>query len=346
MMTFRKYSALDSIITYEIAEELEKELKDFGMWEFYREVSHPLIAPLFEMSLQGVKLDLDKMAEVRKLLKEEIATLQEQLDTLVGHPLNVYSNKQMKEFLYDELKLKTKYKNRKATRARTITADEQTIRELNRINNIPALDLILELIERRKLLSTYLEVKLDEDKRIRTSYLITGTETGRLASRATPKDTGTNLQNIPRGSFRNMFIPDEGKVFVSADLSQADDLSQAEARVVAYLAGDTRLISVFTMGGDIHKRNASNIFHKKEEEVTKEERTLAKRIVHASHYGMGPMNFARVVSIPLTEAKRLLNQYFATYPGLKLWHMKTQQELKRTRTVSYTHLTLPTSDLV
>lgn len=325
MQTFFKYSALDSVVTYEIAFELIKELKEYGMWEFYQQNSLPLMEALYNISLRGVSVDVKQMKATRTRLKEEVARLQVQLNETAGRELNVGSNKQMTEWLYTELKLPKQMRNRKATGQKTLSADDEAIIELKRNNDIPALGLVQEIRKRNKLITTYLEVKLDGDKRIRTSYLITGTKTGRLSSRSTPDGTGTNLQNIPRGDFRAMFIPDPGCVFVSADLSQA------EARVVAYLARERRLVDVFESGGDIHRKNASNIFHKGEEEVTKEERTLAKRIIHASNYGMGPLTFARIVGITTAEAKRLLNLYFATYPGIRLWHMSIQAQLKRTR---------------
>jgi len=176
-----------------------------------------------------------------------------------------------------------------------------------------------------KILSTYLEVNLDDDKRIRCSYLIHGTETGRLSSRQTLRGTGTNLQNIPSGDIRRLFIADSGCVLINADLSQA------EARVVAYLANETRLIRVFEGGGDIHRKNAANIFGCPEEEVTDEQRQLAKRVVHASNYGMGPRTFAKQIGCSEAEAKRLLNRYFATYPGIRNWHVAVADELRRKR---------------
>jgi len=136
------------------------------------------------------------------------------------------------------------------------------------------------------------------------------------------------MQNIPKGSIRRMFVPDDGKTFVNADLSQA------EARVVAWLAGENRLMQVFTNGGDIHRRNAANIFRKAEKDVTKDERELAKRIVHASNYGMGPITFAKNAGVSVAEAKKLLNAYFSEYPRIKLWHMSIENTLRKTRTLT------------
>jgi len=330
MIEFFKYNGLDACVTWEVAEKLEREMKDFGVWEFYQKHSHALIEPLQDMLRRGIAIDLDIRDAAKKAYRDGIKEAQKQLDEFVGRPLNVNSPKQMKEYLYEELKLPIKYKGRKAKGySKTVTSDEEAIKDLQRTNkNLPSLQLILDIREKKKILSTYLEVKLDEDKRIRTSYLITGTETGRLASRATPFGTGTNLQNIPKGIARRMFVPDPGKLFISADYSQA------EARVVAYISGEDRLIDLFREGGDVHRKNASRIFRKPESDISKEERTLAKRIVHASNYGMGSVTFAKTAGVSTAEAKRLLNQYFATYPRIKLWHLKIEQELRRTRVLT------------
>ena len=100
------------------------------------------------------------------------------------------------------------------------------------------------------------------------------------------------------------------------------------------MAGEQRLIRVFEGGGDIHRRNAANIFRKKEEEVTGDERELAKRIVHASNYGVGPITFSRNAGVPVPEAKRLLNAYFSEYPAIKLWHLDMASKLRKSRTLT------------
>ena len=336
MDAFFGYNAMDSAVTYECATKIMAEMEEFGVKEFYYEHMHSLIEPLMGMTRKGVRIDSVLKKSTSKQIEQEIVALDAKLLEQVGHPLNPNSPKQMKAWLYDELKLPLQYKLRKAKGEKTVAADEEALENLYKQHQIEAIHTILEIRERRKLLSTYLEVTYDKEKaqsgevveRARTSYLITGTETGRLSSRETVYGTGTNMQNIPKGIVRRIFIPDPGQVFVNADLSQA------EARVVAYLAGEDRLISVFNNGGDIHCKNAANIFHKKEAEVTKEERELAKRIVHASNYGMGPITFSRNAGVSVAEARRLLNQYFAEYPRIKLWHMTVATQLKRSRTLT------------
>lgn len=326
------YNATDCALTYDIGIQLMAELKESNQWGFYNDYVHALVHPLLDMSRRGVRFDIPRRNQLKKEYTKDIEGLQERLNELVGHELNVNSPKQMTTWLYEELKLPKQMKLRKDTGGKTVAADNDALTKCKKHakneETLEAIDCVLAMRERKKLLSTYIDVKLDEDKRIRCSYNITGTETGRLSSSATASGKGTNLQNIPEGPVKQLFIPDEGKVFINADLSQA------EARVVAYLCGDQRLMDVFEQGGDIHARNAANIFNLKEEEVTHEKRQLAKRVVHASNYGMGPKTFSSTAGISMSDARKLLNQYFATYPRIKLWHMQLKSLLQRARVLT------------
>ena len=329
MDEYFKYNATDACLTMEIALKLEQELHDEHLADFYYSFVHSLVDPMLDMQFRGIRFDYLRRNTIKKQYQESVAVLQRNLDTMVGRAINVNSPKQMKEWLYGKgegnLGLKEKTKKRKSTGEVTIAADEEAIKDLYRESKHEGLQIVLKIREKNKLLSTYLETKLDEDKRMRCSYIITGTETGRISSRATLRGTGTNLQNIPDGDIRSLFLPDTGYTLINADLSQA------EARVVAYLAGERALIRVFEEGGDIHRKNAANIFKVREEEVTKEQRDMAKRIVHASNYGMGPNTFAKNAGISVADSKKLLNQYFATYPGIVNWHNETKAKVKKTR---------------
>ena len=317
-----KYNCLDTVVTWECAMTIRKELEEFGTLRFYEENSHKLIGPLIKMQRRGVRIDLVKRSRIDENLTRDIESMQDKLNKTVGHELNPNSPKQMKDFLYGEMKFPIK-RNRKTG---NLTANEHAIEELAKKFDNPVFDLILDIRKARKLLSTYIRAPLDGDGRIRCSYVITGTETGRLSSRESVYGSGTNLQNIPRGEIvRSIFVPDDGKVFINADLSQA------EARVVAYLARDGRLQSVFEQGGDIHKRNASMVFKKNIHEVTKGERQLAKTLVHAANYGIGARTFAGHIGASEQKARGLLNQYYALYPGIKRWHLEVEGSLRKSR---------------
>jgi DNA polymerase-1 len=324
MDTYFTYNAKDSLVTFLCAKEIEVELRERNLFEFYQTHMHRLIFVLLDMQLRGVRFDTEMCAKLRKEIRHEVDALTEEFKRIAGD-INPASPKQLTEWLYTKEGYPKQLKKDKATGKVSITANEEALETCRKIRANPAIDTLLLIREKSKLLSTYLEVKLDDDRRIRCAYNITGTETGRLSSSATARGTGTNLQNIPNGDVKRLFLADEGKTLLNADLSQA------EARVVACLAGEERLIRLFEEGGDIHRRNASVIFRKKELEVTDEERQLAKRVIHASNYGMGPVTFSKNAGIPVSEARRLLNQYFATYPRIKVWHMQIQNLLKNTR---------------
>lgn len=321
-----RYNALDCSVTADCLGQILDELKEAGLEGFYERRVHSLIQPLHEMEMIGVKFNAELRNVMRRQYRLDIASLSTMLETEVGHPLNTASHPQMIKWLYEELKLPHKRKRNKESGKITLTADEDALDELYAETRIPAIKTVLAIREKSKTLNTYLEVRIDADQRIRTSFLLTGTETGRLSSRESAFGTGTNLQNVPK-PIRKLFLADEGKMLIEADLSQA------EARVVAYLAGETRLIECFEGGGDIHTKNAANIFRKAEGEVSSEERDIAKRIIHASNYGMGPNTFSQQAGVSVAEAKRLLNLYFATYPRINVWHMQTRDLIRKSRTM-------------
>ena len=304
------------------------------LWDFYATHRHPAILPLLRVSWRGLRIDVDKrQAAIGEYTAME-GLLAQELHQLVGRPLDPHSPKQLMEYVYTEHHVKPVLRLRKGAleRGYTPTLDEEAIEELM-TREVPSgvravLQLILQIRGTHKILATYLQAPLDSDNRLRCSYALAGTETGRLSSRETPFRTGTNLQNVPTGIAREMVVPDEGLVFVVADLSQA------EARVVAYLAKESRLIDIFHQGGDIHRRNAASIYRVAESAVTPEQRYLAKRVVHASNYGMGANKFARVAGITKGEATRLLTLYFTRYPRIKVWHLEVADTLRRTRTLT------------
>ena len=325
MTTLFHYNATDSLLTFECFEHIVKELNELGLTGFYHKRVHPLVDVVLAMQERGVGYDGELAKSYRHKYKRDLERLQHVLDKRVGHPLDVASPKQMKEWLYDELKLPKQYQLRKDTGEKTLAANEEALDELYKKTKNKAIRTVLSIRSKEKVLSTYLSIKLDEDKRIRCSYKISGTETGRMSSSKTLRGTGGNLQNIPSGIVKRLFISDPETILINADLSQA------EARIVAYLANEQRLIRVFEEGGDIHRRNAATIFRVKEEDVTLHQRELAKRVVHASNYGMGPITFSKNVGVSVAEAKKLLNTYFATYPGIPLWQTRIKHEVQNRR---------------
>lgn len=317
------YNCLDAMVTYECAMKIEGQLKEFGTHKFYHEHVHPLIQPLLDMQIRGVRVDMKKKTVAAEGTREDIKISQKKLDDAVGHDLNVNSPKQMKAFLYDELGLPPVI-SRKTGK---ITTDETALKKLTKAYPNPIFDSVIHIRGQRKLLSTYLEASPDPDGRFRCSYILSGAETGRISSRLSMTGTGGNLQNVPKGIAREIFIPDKGKMFLSADLSQA------ELRVVAYLANERQLIKAFEAGEDVHRKVASLMFDKPKNEISKKERELGKRIVHASNYGMGAAKLSELSGMSYSESEEKMNLYHVHFPKIRIWHMEIERQLKKTRTL-------------
>ena len=320
------YNCKDCVATFEVSEGLEKELKEIGMWEFYHEYDRPLMELLFDMHMMGVRIDTNRIKELKEETEAYIIEAQSNLDKMVGAPLNVKSSKQMKEFLYGKLNLPDK----RHKKTNSITANEEAIEELARKYNRPELRAILDIRQKRTLKETFLAPVLDEKGYIRTLYGVT--ETGRLSSGKDIFDSGANLQNQPK-EIRDIFIPDSNdEVFVKGDLSQA------EARIVAWLAEEPSLKQIFkTPGRSIHKYVCANIFGGTESEVNKEseEYQLAKNMVHATNYDVSPRTFAAHVGIQEKKAKEIMSIFDRNFPNIRgVFHVEIQNQLRRNRTLS------------
>jgi len=310
-----RYNCLDACVTLEVALALDREAKEFDCWPYYDKYVNPLIWPLLSMQSKGVRVDVEK----RKLAADKLLTLVVENETAiseaVGHEVNVNSPKQIKDLLYKELGFPTQYKRG----TRSITVDEKALTNLAKKNPHPVLDLILSIRGMRKLWSTYLTAPLDTDGRMRCAYNIAGTETGRLSSHQTIYKTGGNLQNVPKGIAREVVLPDPSMVMIQADLSQA------EARIVAYASQDDAMIRIFESEGDAFNKISMMMFG------TEDNRQITKKIVHASNYDMGVRTFATVASISERDARHNLELYHNTFPRVKVWHMQIQNQLRRTR---------------
>lgn len=304
---FYRYNAMDTMATAAIREVQEREIKDFNVGKVFKH-EMDMLPMLIKMTRRGVKVDLDQRAAFHKSYTEEIKRLQDFFDSQAGGPVNTSSSKQMQALLYDKLGLPVQVKKDTGRP----TTDKDAILKLAEKYQHPVLMAILEIRKRRKLLESYLDLGIvDSDGRIRCLFDPSGTQTGRLASRANIYGTGTNLQNQPP-VLRRMFVADTGKVFFYVDLSQA------EARVVAWLARCESLIELFLSGRDIHKENAIRFFGEYKEET----RITVKRIVHGSNYGEGVDRIVAVaradgISLDRQEVVEGQDAYFMLYPEIK-----------------------------
>lgn len=328
-----KYNCYDVCSTFEISEVHDKQLVSLGVDEFYRHHVQPSMLALTRAQNRGIRID----AELRSALAVEARTKQSEslakVKATTGLDLNPNSPKQMQEFLYGKLKLPVQVKKDKDKQLKP-TCDEDALNKL--IKRFPqhreVLEFCLNYREQTKLLGTFLEGDLLNGK-IYTSYNVAGTLTGRISS-STPiinPEAGGNLQQIPRGSLRRIFIPDDGWVLIKSDLSQAD------FRVVIWLARVQRLVEKLNDPKfDIHRWNAAhNIFNIPEEAVTKEQRTAAKASVHGSNYGMGPDKVVKLYpQFSYRQAEELQERYHRGIPEIKsVYWSETQAELQLNRTL-------------
>lgn len=323
-----KYNCTDCAVTFEVAMHIREEMKEFETLKFYEEHSHKLIEPLMQMQRRGILINTKRRKEVDNELQIKLEELQNRLNKAIGKEVNVNSPKQIKELLYEDFGLPHIYGwgTKEGQKAKVLSTDEDAINQLQKITNNPVLGIILEIRGIVKLLGTYVRATLESDSRMCTSYKITGTETGRLSSSKSIYNRGTNIQNIPRAPIiRSMFIADPGMVLVNADLSQA------EARIVAYQAREERMISVFQRGEDIHKFNAAIIYNCNPSQVTPTQRQAAKNRVHGANYRIGALKASKLAGTTEEKAREDLNKYKSYFPMLEIWWKEVEAQIGSTR---------------
>ena len=301
-----KYGSEDADFTWQLWQIFEKELKENNLFSLFTDLEMPILPILAQMEMEGIHLEKSELAEYSKDLTSQIEKLQAEIFELVGHEFNIASPKQLQEVLFTERGLKTGKKTKTGYSTNT-----DVLEELASQDPVPAK--ILEFRKLSKLLSTYVDALpalADKNGRIHTSFIQTGTATGRLSSR------DPNLQNIPvrdenGRKIRKAFDATQGKVLISADYSQI------ELVILAHLSKDKNLCQAFLTGNDVHKVTASKIFEVSTDEVTPEMRRTAKTINFGVIYGMSAFRLANELGISRTTAKNFIDSYFATYSGVQ-----------------------------
>ncbi|MBO4250070.1 MAG: DNA polymerase I [Paludibacteraceae bacterium] len=295
---------------------------DTDLWNLYNEVELPLVEVLRDMEEAGVRIDVPKLKESEAALTEELNQLEQRIYTLVGEPFNINSPKQVGELLFDKLKLDTKAKKSKTGQYST---SEEVLMALK--DRHPVISAILDYRELKKLISTYISALPGyinpKDGKIHTTYNQTVTATGRLSS------SNPNLQNLPirseRGRFiREAVIPDDGCLFLSADYSQI------ELRLMAHFSQDEHMLAAFRSGQDIHAATAAKIYGLPIDQVTKDQRRNAKTANFGIIYGISAFGLAQQLDCSRTEAKQLIDDYFAAFPRV-IQYIESQKELARQR---------------
>ena len=315
-----EYAAEDADITLKLKNILEKELEKAGVEHLFYDIEMPLMPVLASMEMNGVCLDTVSLKETSEVLTNRLKIIENKIYELSGETVYIASPKQVGEILFDKLKIVEKAKK---TKTGQYVTNEEVLQGLKHKHEI--VGNILEHRGLKKLLGTYVDALPSlinkRTGRIHTSFNQTIASTGRLSS------SDPNLQNIPvRGEegkeIRKAFIPEPGCLFFSADYSQI------ELRVMAHLSNDENMIEAFREGYDIHAATAAKIYKEDMNEVSRDQRTKAKRANFGIIYGITIFGLAERLDISRDEAKQLIDGYFETYPKVKEY-METAKETAR-----------------
>lgn len=296
----------ESYVNYASVEVLRQKLRDTKMDTLFRDIEMPLVFTLFDMEQNGIRVEADALKQYGDQLAGKIAELEKEIYEEAGETFNINSPKQLGVVLFENMKLPG---GRKTKTGYSTAAD--VLEKL--APEHPVVAKILEYRQYTKLKSTYadgLANYIQDDGRIHGKFNQTITATGRISS------TEPNLQNIPVRMelgrlIRKVFIPEEGYRFVDADYSQI------ELRVLAHCSGDEHLIQAYKEQSDIHRITASQVFHIPFDEVTPQQRRNAKAVNFGIVYGISSFGLSQDLSITRKEAAKYIDDYFATYPGIK-----------------------------
>jgi len=320
----KDYAVEDADVTYQLETVFEPRIKAEGLGDLAYDIEMPLINVLATMERNGVILNLDDLKAITINLREDIISLEKEIYSLAGTKFNISSPKQLGDILFIRLKLDEKAR---VTKTKQFITNEEILQRLT--SKHPIVDKVLEYRGLKKLLSTYVEaLPLLVDKktgRIHTSFNQAVASTGRLSS------NNPNLQNIPvrdeRGrEIRKAFVPEKGHIFLSVDYSQI------ELRLMAHLSKDKSMIADFLSGNDIHAATAAKIFGVEIKDVTREMRSRAKTANFGIIYGISSFGLSERLTIGRKEAKELIDGYFNSYPGVKIY---MDESIKKARDTGY-----------
>ncbi|KNE16556.1 DNA polymerase I [Helicobacter pylori] len=304
----RELNALKRLCAY-----FEKGGLEEGLLALAKEVETPFMKVLMGMEFQGFKIDAPYFKRLEQEFKNELHVLERQILDLIGVDFNLNSPKQLSEILYEKLEL---------PKNKSHSTDEKSLLKI--LDKHPSIALILEYRELNKLFNTYTTPLLrlkDKDDKIHTTFIQTGTATGRLSSHS------PNLQNIPVRSSKGLLIR---KGFIASSKEYCllgVDYSQIELRLLAHFSQDKDLMEAFLKGRDIHLETSKALFG---EDLAKEKRSIAKSINFGLVYGMGSKKLSETLNIPLNEAKSYIEAYFKRFPSIKDYLNRMKEEILKT----------------
>ncbi|GAA8593808.1 DNA polymerase I [Helicobacter pylori] len=296
-----------------LCEYFEKGGLEEGLLALAREVETPFMKVLMGMEFQGFKIDAPYFKRLEQEFKNELHVLECQILDSIGVDFNLNSPKQLSEILYEKLEL---------PQNKSHSTDEKSLLKI--LDKHPSIALILEYRELNKLFNTYTTPLLrlkDKDDKIHTTFIQTGTATGRLSSHS------PNLQNIPVRSSKGLLIR---KGFIASSKEYCllgVDYSQIELRLLAHFSQDKDLMDAFLKGRDIHLETSKALFG---EDLAKEKRSIAKSINFGLVYGMGSKKLSETLNIPLNEAKSYIEAYFKRFPSIKDYLNRMKEEILKT----------------
>jgi len=314
------YAAEDADVTLRLHRVMAPKLADEpGLLSVYRDIEMPLVPVLARIEANGVRIDGDELRRQSADLSKRMLAAQQKATELAGRTFNLDSPKQLQALLFDELKLPAVLK----TPTGQPSTNEEALEAIADQHELPRV--ILEYRGLAKLRSTYTdklpEMVNPETGRVHTSYHQAGAATGRLSS------TDPNLQNIPIRTedgrrIRKAFVAPPGRRLIACDYSQI------ELRIMAHLSEDPGLVRAFESGADIHKATAAEVFGRRLEDVTSNERRAAKAINFGLMYGMSAFGLARQLGIGRGEAQDYIALYFSRYPGVRDFMERTRQQAR------------------
>lgn len=287
--------------------ELNEKINDLGLKELYYNIELPLVKCLFDMEQVGFRVDINILNELDELYSDEIKKLIKQVHELAGEEFNINSNKQLATILFDKMGLPHAKKNKTG-----FSVNAEVLEELEH----PIAEVLLRYRQLTKLKSTYIDGMRGlinrKTGKVHTCFKQNVTATGRLSS------TEPNLQNIPvrraeGREIRRMFVPEDGHILVSADYSQI------ELRLLAHFSKDEHLIEAFNSDKDVHAMTASKIFRVPFDNVDASMRSSAKAVNFGIIYGISSYGLAKNASVTNYQAKKFMEEYFATYPSVKIY---------------------------
>jgi DNA polymerase I len=311
-------AAADAVLLAALADWQREQISERGLQEVMSEIELPLVAVLREMEILGVRLNLERLAEITERVRTEIAGLESEIFTLAEEEFVIASPQQLGEILFEKLGLSRKRRGKTgfSTDARVL----QAIRSEHEI--VPKIERWREL---STLIKTYLDVLpelADERERIHTTFLQAVAQTGRLSS------TNPNMQNVPIRTplgreIRGCFEAEPGSVLISVDYSQI------ELRVLAHMAGEPVLKEIFRRGEDVHAATASQVFAVTPAEIDPGMRSKAKMINYGIVYGLSDYGLADRLNIPREEAKEFIDAYLERFPQVASFMAETVEQAKR-----------------